>query len=76
MLTASLLEIASRCASVFVDNGMFITIKHNRWTACEFDSFVTFGDESLFDMDEPKELWEPHRRFYASSWFFSRVVEE
>lgn len=48
-----------------------ITVKHNRWTACEFDSFVSFGEESIFDVSEPKELYEPHRRFYPSDWFYS-----
>lgn len=70
MLTATLLEIAVRCATVPVENGM-ITVKHNRWTACEFDSFVSFGEESIFDVSEPKELYEPHRRFYPSDWFYS-----
>jgi len=73
MLSASLLEVASRCATVPVENGM-ITVKHNCWTACEFDSFVSFGVESIFDVSEPKELYEPHRRFYPSDWLYSREM--
>ena len=69
MLSASLLQVALRCATVPVENGM-ITVKHNRWTACEFDAFVSFGEESIFVEDEPKELYEPHRRFYPSDWFY------
>lgn len=74
MLTVSLLEIASRCATVPVENGL-ITVKHNRWTSCEFGSFISFGDESVFDVSEPKELYEPHRRFYPSDWLLSREIE-
>lgn len=73
MLTATLLEIASRCASVPVENGM-VTFKHNRWTAYEFDCFVAFGEEDIFDVDDSKDLYEPHRRFYPSNWFFSREM--
>jgi hypothetical protein len=73
MLTATLLEIASRCATVPVENGL-ITMKHNRWTACEFDCFIAFGVESLFDESEPKELYVPHRRFYPDDWFHSRTL--
>lgn len=73
MLNASLLEVASRCATVPVENGM-ITIKHNRWTAYNFDTFVSYGVEDIFDVSEPKELFEPHRRFYPSDWFYSREM--
>lgn len=75
MLTASLLRIASKCATVPVENSM-ITIKHNRWTACEFDSFVSFGEETIFDIDGSKELWTPHMRYYPSDWFFRETIEE
>ena len=76
MLTATLLEIASRCATVPVENNM-ITMKHNRWTAYEFDNFINYETEEFFDLPEgPKELWKPHLRYFKSNFFYARYIED
>ena len=73
MLTASLFSIAVRCATVSVEDNL-ITIKHNRWTACEFENFIDYGTVSIFD-EISTELWEPHMRHYRSNFLLEREVE-